>query len=285
MVTTGAPNQAAIVTGGGRGMGLACARRLAATHQVVIVDIAAETAKQAADELSRAGAIAVGAACDVRDAVGLAQAVATAGNCGPLTAVVHAAGVSPTMADWRTIIDVDLCGTARVAEAVLPALAPGAAMVCFASIAGQVAPVPDDLAALLDEPLADGFLERFASLLDGNEAATGTAYGLAKHGVMRFCEREAPAFGERGARIVSISPGLITDTPQGKQELAEQPAMPVMIDMTPLKRGGRADEIAAVVEFACSPAASFLSGCDLRVDGGCVAAIRTVGWQAPMQMD
>ena len=127
--------------------------------------------------------------------------------------------------------------------------APGAAMVCFASIAGQVAPVPDDLAALLDEPLADGFLERFASLLDGNEAATGTAYGLAKHGVMRFCEREAPAFGERGARIVSISPGLITDTPQGKQELAEQPAMPVMIDMTPLKRGGRADEIAAVVEF------------------------------------
>jgi NAD(P)-dependent dehydrogenase (short-subunit alcohol dehydrogenase family) len=266
----------ALVTGAGRGMGLACARRFAPHAELVLADLDGAAAERAADDLARMGARAHPLAGDVSKPADVARMVDAAARLGRLVAVAHAAGVSPTMADWRRILDVDLCGTARLAEAARPALAPGGALVCFASIAGHLIPASAELAALLDDPLAADFLAKLEPRVA--PGGSGLAYGLAKRGVIRLCERLAPAFGAGGARIVSVSPGLILDTPQGKQELAQQPAMRAMLERTPLARGGRAEDVAAVVEWLCfASGAAFLTGTDLRVDGGVTAALQHPG--------
>ena len=80
-------------------------------------------------------------------------------------------------------------------------------------------------------------------------------------------EREALSFGQRGARIASISPGII-DTPMGRQEMEGHPIMKQIVDTSPLKRSAAAEEVAAVAVFLCSPSASYISGTDILVDAG-----------------
>jgi len=266
----------ALVTGAGRGMGLACARRMVARCLVVVADIDGDAAARAAQDLERMGGRALAVRGDVAIPDDVRRMVATATDAGRLIAVAHAAGVSPTMADWRRVIEVDLCGSARLAAAVEPAIAEGGTMVCFASIAGHLLVPQAEAIALLDAPLDPQLLTKLEPFMDGAGAPVeGQAYGWAKHGVIRLCERLAAGFGARGARIVSLSPGLILDTPQGRQELEHQPAMRAMLELTPLGRGGRADDVAAVVEWLCfSPGAAFVTGTDLRVDGGVTAALQ-----------
>jgi NAD(P)-dependent dehydrogenase (short-subunit alcohol dehydrogenase family) len=102
----------------------------------------------------------------------------------------------------------------------------------------------------------------------------GIAYAWAKRGVHRFVWHEAVRLGPAGARICSVSPGII-DTPQGEQEARAHPIMQQLVEQTPLRRKGHADDVAAVVAFALSDKAGFLNGIDLLVDGGCYAAVRT----------
>ncbi len=98
------------------------------------------------------------------------------------------------------------------------------------------------------------------------------AYAWAKRGVQRLVCREAVRWGRAGGRICSVSPGII-DTPQGRQEAAAQPLMAALVNNTPLGREGRAEEVAAVVAFLLSDEASYVSGCDVLVDGGVCAAV------------
>lgn len=275
----------ALVTGAARGMGLACARRLAAAHQVVLADLAGDLAAERSAVLNDSGAQTRAATVDVTDADAVSALVSSAADDGPLTAVVHTAGLSPTMAGWRPITQVNLVGTALVVDAVAEHITAGGAMVCFASMAGLMSPVSGELADVVDDPLAPGFLDEVGRLLgatvpadtDGRDAMlSGAAYGASKAGVIRLVRRMASTFGARGARIVSVSPGSITDTPMGAQEVANQPVMTEMLGVTPLGRFGQADELAAVVEFLCSPAASYVTGCDLAVDGGVTAALTTM---------
>jgi NAD(P)-dependent dehydrogenase (short-subunit alcohol dehydrogenase family) len=110
----------------------------------------------------------------------------------------------------------------------------------------------------------------------GKALDSATAYVLAKRGVTRLAERLATPWGKKGGRTVAISPGLI-DTPMGRLELDRQEIIPLMIEVTPVKRPdrplpGRPEDIAAAVTFLESDAAAFISGCDIRVDGGLVGA-------------
>src|SRR5436190_3574219 len=266
-----------LATGAARGMGLACARRMVETVDVLfVVDRDGDGAKQAAEALSTATTRAVPVALDVTDRDGVRAFGETVAAEGTLRAVAHAAGISPTMADWETVVRVDLLGTALLVDALAPLVVPGTAMVCFASMAAQLAAdnVAPEVDAVLDAPLDDHILTRLRQAAGEMIEDSGAAYGVAKRGVQRLVQRAAVDWGIRGGRINSVSPGMI-DTPMGRQEFEAQPMMQVMLDMTPLAREGTADELADAVAYLLSDAASFVTGTDLLVDGGVVAALRT----------
>ncbi|MDV9170327.1 SDR family oxidoreductase [Streptomyces sp. W16] len=270
-----------IATGSGRGMGLACARRLTdLVDTLLLVDRDELAVTAAAKELAAADdEIEVEPfVLDITDRAGLAQLAARTAELGTLRAVSHAAGISPTMADWRRILEVDLVGTARLAEALRPLATAGTAMVCFASMAPLLGNLEADpaVAEILDDPLRDDFLDRLRDILGPAVENTGLAYAWAKHGVHRFVRREAVRLGPCGARVCSVSPGVI-DTPQGQQEASAQPAMAALVEQTPLGRVGRAEDVAAAVAFLLSDEAAFVSGIDVLVDGGVCAAVRERG--------
>lgn len=266
-----------VVTGAGRGMGLSCARELAGQVDILLmVDRDAEAVTAAAEDLSGSGVVAAEPfVLDVTDGEGLARLAERAGERGSLRSVVHAAGISPTMAGWRQILTVDLVATARLAAALRPLVVEGTAMVLFASMSPMLDPgAPDPVAlAALDDPLHEQFLERLHSAVGPAIEDPGIAYAWAKRGVHRFVWQEAVRLGPLGGRVCSVSPGII-DTPQGAQEAREHPIMQRLVEQTPLRRMGRAEDVAAAVAFALSDRAGFLNGIDLLIDGGCYAAVR-----------
>jgi len=264
-----------IATGAGRGMGKACAAALSdMVDALLLVDLDAEAVTTTSKELSDRRALAEPFAADVTDAAALAALATRVSEIGTLRAVAHAAGISPTMADWRRVITVDLVGTALLVEALRPQVVADTAVVCFASMAPLLAGVADPAAdAALDQPLDPMLLDRLHDALGGTLQDPGMAYTWAKRGVQRFAQREAVWFGRRGARICSLSPGII-DTPQGRQEAAAHESMAGLVRMTPLERQGQPQEVAAVTAFLLSGQASFVNGIDVPVDGGLVAAVR-----------
>jgi NAD(P)-dependent dehydrogenase (short-subunit alcohol dehydrogenase family) len=159
-----------IATGAGRAMGLACARRMTAlADTLVLVDRDEASVTAAAQELTASG---LGAAAepfvlDITDRDGLERLAARVRGLGTLRAVAHAAGISSTMAYWRRILTVDLVGTAMLAEALRPLATSGTAMVCFASMAPLLAgaePAPA-VAEVLDDPLGERFPDRLREAL------------------------------------------------------------------------------------------------------------------------
>ncbi|MCK9902242.1 SDR family oxidoreductase [Frankia sp. Cpl3] len=265
-----------IATGAGRGMGFVCAERLAEMVDVLLLVDRDESVGAVAGELGgRAPARVEGFVLDVTDAEGIDRLAKRVGELGELRAVAHAAGISPSMADWRRIFHVDLVGTALLARALRPLTVAGTASVYFASMAPLLSfsePHPEADAVLAD-PLADDFLDRLHEVLGTQVEDPGWAYSWAKRGVHRFARQEAVRVGPLGGRVCSVSPGVI-DTPQGRQEAEQHASMQMLVDRTPLGRRGESADVADVVAFLLSEQARFVTGIDVLVDGGVLAAVR-----------
>ncbi len=272
------PRDTALVTGAAGGMGRSCARLLGATHRLILTDVS-RGLDAFADELRAEGyEVVISAGGDLNDDQVLAELIRAIDPAKPLK-LVHTAGLSPSQADWRTIMSVNVVATERLLRAAEPALAPGSVAVLIASSAGHVAIEFAGAAAVLADALAPDFLDRVGPLIEAasggsDAAASGMAYVLSKQAVLKLCERKAAPWGARGARVVSLSPGL-TLTPMGRRELERTPGAAETRDAAPLGRPGTAMDIALAVRFLASEEAAFITGTDLRVDGGTIAAIRT----------
>lgn len=242
-----------VVTGAASGMGRACVARLTAVADVVLaVDVSPI-------ELPGAEAIV----CDVRDEAAVQELARRVGEIGSFRFLVHAAGVSPSMADVRTVVDVNLVGTARLLDAFEPLVTSGSVAVPFSSSAGYLQEflTPEQL-VLAGEARAPDLLDRVQAMIDDS----GFAYLFSKVGVQHEARRAAVRWAGRGGRVVSVSPGNI-DTPMGRLELEHQPLMREAQASHPMGRLGTPDEVAAVVAFLVGDDASFLSGVDVLVDG------------------
>jgi NAD(P)-dependent dehydrogenase (short-subunit alcohol dehydrogenase family) len=276
------PNDVRVVTGAASGMGRAAARRLLQPGGVmVLVDLDEEKLDSVRADIVEAadgpGAVETFVA-DVTDDVALGRLAARVRDLGSFRTLAHAAGISPAMGEWWPMIHVDLVGTARILQALLPLAVPGTVAVCWASNSAHMGPVPAGdprLDAVLDDPLAADFQARLETALDGRwdtPIGSSEAYGWAKRGVIRLVRREARAWGARGGRLLSISPGII-NTPMSRKELEKQPTMQLMLDNTPVPRMGAPSEVADLVAFLVSDAAGYLTGTDILIDGGVSATI------------
>ena len=256
-----------VVTGGSGGMGKACARLLSKQGAVIIADVKERELDAAAAELRGGGHQVTPVVCDVSSAQSVAALAQKAAAAGQVQALIHTAGLSPTMADWRRIMNVNLVGSALIEREFAPLDGVREGAVFIASMAGHTAPHGAALYSVLDRPAAAQPVGRTRG--DGRQGPIdpGSSYGISKQGVIQLCQRVTPAWAKRGARINSISPGLI-DTAMGKQEFAHQEMMAVMLQKTPVGRWGTGEEIAEVATFLCSEKASFVTGIDILVDGG-----------------
>lgn len=271
MDTTGKALPVAIVVGGSGGMGQACARRLAIDHLVVLANRDVRKSETLVRTFAHAGLHAVAIACDITEPESVAEMVRRSAELGSVDVVALVAGLSPSMADPRRIMHVNLVGTATVIDAALSVIAPFGVAVLVSSIAGHNADPGSEVVALLDDPLADSFLDDLEAEL-GREMTAMEAYQFSKLGEIRMPRRLVTEFAERGARIVSLSPGII-ETPMGALEFRENPQKQALFRRSPLARVGTLDEICDAMEFLCSGRAAFMTGTDLLVDGGLTSAV------------
>lgn len=263
----------AVIVGAG-GMGMAVARRLGQHHRLLIADRDAEHLEKMTTQMRLEGYDISTCACDVASADAVSALGRQAAAQGPVRTLAHVVGLSPSMGDFRTLMAVNWIGANLVEQAFQPIMAPGGSAVFISSMAGHMRAF-EDLQALLDSPLEPGFIDAIESAIT-EPATSQLAYQLSKSSLNRMVQRKAVSWGQRGLRINSLSPGLIA-TPMGALEFERRPMKYDLLAATPITREGTMVEIADGVEFLTSSRASFISGVDLLIDGGVIAALRFRG--------
>ena len=211
MHTDVVPDEVVVITGAG-GMGLAIARRLGTGRHVVLADVIERALGDATRMLKGEGHQVHPVVTDVSDPGAVASLAAVAAGLGRIRTIVHTAGVSPVQASPDRIVLVDVIGTALLLDAFLPYAQAGTVAICIASMAGTMASLPaEDERGLATTPTAE---LASLSILDPATMNPGSAYGIAKRANQLRVRAAAIAWGRRGARVVSISPGIIVLPPR-----------------------------------------------------------------------
>jgi len=261
-----------VVIGPGQ-IGQAIARRVGVGKHVLLADMRPENAKAAAEVMANAGYEVSVATVDASSREAVHSLVENATGIGDVSGVIHAAGVSPSQALPATILKVDLYGTALVLEEFGNVIARGGAGVVIASQSGHRLPplTVEQNKALATTPVED--LLSLPFLQPDKVTDSLHAYQLSKRGNSLRVMAEAVRWGKRGARVNTISPGIIM-TPLAKDELTGPRGAGYrrMIELCPAGRAGTPDEVGTVGALLMGPDGGFITGSDILMDGGVTAS-------------
>jgi len=267
-------NDVIVIIGAG-GIGLAIARRQGFGRTVLLADHNDTVLKSGLQQLRDAGYVAEAQAVDVTSRASVRTLTEAAADLGKVTQVVNTAGLSPNMAPISKVLEVDLYGAAVVFDEFERVIAPGGSGLIISSMAGHMMPaLPSEQDHALAFTPTDELLD-LPFLKADAVPNTLVAYMLAKRANHLRVQASAISWGEKGARVNSISPGIIV-TPLALHELNSEigDVYRAMVNASPSKRVAPPDEIAVAASFLLGPDAGFITGSDLLIDGGVIAAMR-----------
>lgn len=261
-----------ILTGAGQ-LGMAIARRLGFDKKIIVGDKKLDNAKAISDIMAGAGFDVVPMETDISSRDSILKLIEEAKKYGEISMLINAAGVSPSQAPVEAVLKVDLYGTAVLLEEVGKVIKSGGVGVTISSQSGHRMPA---LSAEVDEQLAVTPTEELLNLevlQPENIRDTLHAYQMAKRCNVKRVMAEAVKWGVKGARINSISPGIIV-TPLAIDEFngPRGDFYKNMFAKCPAGRPGTADEVANVAELLMSPQGAFITGADFLIDGGATAS-------------
>ena len=258
-----------VITGGAGGIGLAAAKEF--TDGIVMIsDVNPAALEKGKEILEAAGIEAVTKVCDITNREQVKEMAKEAAALGNVKGVVHSAGVSGDIGRLDLVLKIDLLGTYYIIEEFLDVMGQDSSMVLIASMMADTVPPNAEQDALLLDPDQDDIIEKLIPFCNDDPHY---AYDVCKRGVRLLAAKYAAAFGKKGARINSVSPGVIM-TEMALKAAEEHPEqMKFMESVTPLGRNGKPEEIADVIAYLCSDKASFITGIDIKADGGAMNAV------------
>lgn len=253
-----------IITGGSSGIGLECAKRFK-DGIVIITGRNEERLRIAKEEFKKEGIEVEYKVSDVSNRDNIKELLEYAKSLGKVKTIVNSAGVSGGSADAKLTLEIDLLGTENLILETSNIMEEKTVLILISSMMGHVVPSNPAYDHYLENPSEDGAID---ALVEITQNKADIAYNFSKKGVHMLVKKYASEFGKKGARIVSISPGIIM-TPMGEKAAADHPEqMNYMKMMTPMGRNGNPDDIANAVSFLADDKSSFITGTDLLVDGG-----------------
>lgn len=266
--------QICIVTGGGSGIGLETAKLLGKEQKIILIGRTASKLKNALNTLLSLGIEAELFPCDVSDREAVDKVAQCATSQGTVKTVIHAAGVSPHMADAETIFKINAIGTINMNEVFGSVMSKNSCIINVSSMSGHLLPEANVPLEIYKKALEDvkAFEEAFGQMISTmpKEQSRGRTYTISKNFVIWYTAKMAIRYGKRGIRVTSISPGTF-NTPMG--ELEGKEAMSFALDGA-LGRIGEPEEIAKMIAVMAGDECSYLTGTDILYDGGAIAAFK-----------
>lgn len=262
-------NKISLITGGAGGMGLATAKIIGRNHFIVLCDLKQDALDAAEKELKALNIECTSFTCDVSNATAVNEVVEKVSSMGTIVSLIHSAGVSPQMGNAEMIMKINALGTIYFSEAFLKVATEDSCLVNIASMSGYFLPnilIPKRAYKRAFTDHSSFFKKAMARVkLFPSKQRSGMSYSISKNFVSWYSKKSAAAFGQKGARVISISPGSI-DTQMGRLE--ESHGAGEMLKLAALKRFGKPEEVAELVAFCASDKSSYTTGIDIPCDGG-----------------
>lgn len=253
-------------------MGLATAKMLGKDHYILIAGRNRNKLERAINELRGINIEAEFLVCDISNRASVDILAKRAVEIGVIHSVIHAAGMSPNMGEAGVIMEANALGTININEAFFEVMGSGSCIIDVSSMSGYLVPgflMPSGKYKY-SRTDKDLFIRKMMARVNlfPKRLRSGLAYAFSKNFVMWYAKTDAVKFGEKGIRVLSVSPGSF-ETPMGE---LEKDSMEKFTRHSALKRAGRVEEIAGLLAFCVSSEASYLTGIDILCDGGCIAS-------------
>lgn len=261
-----------VITGGGSGMGLETAKIMGRTHYVIICGRTLSKLEKAIEELKNEGIPCEAFACDVADRKSVCRLAEHAKKSGRVQAVIHAAGMSPHMGASDKIMMANAIGTYYINTEFSKVMGEGSCILDVSSMSAYLTPsfiMPRKLYSYIDKS-PELFFKKVMKRINifPKSVRSGVAYGISKDFVIWYSKQSAIRYGDKGIRVVCVSPGNF-ETPMGKLEEEEADKF---TKHAAIKRFGKPEEIAYLFSTIVDERNGYLTGLDIICDGGLVAS-------------